>query len=186
MSANISAALNELVAALTEHAEVMSGQDVPPRRAVDAIERVRAAAARYSDETFEASGWSSPFSDLFEEDMEEDAEGDMEEDTEEDTATGAGPVPESAERISVTGRWDFVVADREAWFAHVTRRLEGLGATDCAVELDSAAQAAHVLLTHDAPFEAYTLHGLLDGDQHWTVEQIPGAPSERPHDEERP
>ncbi|MFF4173342.1 hypothetical protein [Streptomyces sp. NPDC001744] len=177
---SISAALNELVAALTEHAEVMSGRDVAPERAADVIERVRAAAARYSDETFESSGWGSPFSDLFEDEEDGDGDDDMEE-----NGSGDGPVPARAERVSVTGRWDFVVTDREAWFAHVTQGLDDLGAGDCAVELNSAAQAMHELLTHDAPFRDYTRHGLADGGQDWVIEQVTRTLSETPDEEHR-
>ncbi|MER5966241.1 hypothetical protein [Streptomyces sp. NPDC002057] len=167
---SIPAALNELVAALTEHANVMSGKDVAPPTAVEVIERVRVAAARYSDATFESSGWGSPFSDLFEdEELFEDMEG---------AESGDGSVPEEAERISITGRWDFVVTDQEAWLAHVTQGLDDLGAGDCAVDLTSTAQAMHELLTHDAPFVSYTRHGLADGGEEWMIEQIPKTLSE--------
>jgi hypothetical protein len=173
----IPAALNELVAALTEHSEVMSGEEVAPQRAVDVMERVRAAAARYSDATFESSGWGSPFSDLF--DGEEQVE-----DTEENEF-GDGSVPGDAERISITGRWDFVVTDQEAWFAHVAQGLDALGADDCAVELNSAAQAMHVLLAHDVPFHSYTRQGLADGGQEWVIEQLPKTLSEASDEEHR-
>ncbi|MFF0479050.1 hypothetical protein [Streptomyces sp. NPDC004284] len=174
---SIPAALNELVAALTEHAEVMSEQEVAPRRAADVIERVRVAAARYSDATFESSGWGSPFSDLFEdEEQVEDGEG---------NEFGDGPVSGDAERISVTGRWDFVVTDQEEWFAHVAQGLDDRGAGDCAVELSSAAQAMHELLTHDDPFRGCTRHGLADGGQDWTIEQIPRTLSETSDEEYR-
>ncbi|GAA3637538.1 hypothetical protein L7D48_06390 [Streptomyces sp. S1A] len=168
---SVSEALSSLVAALTEHAEVMSEQNVPPERAVDVIERVRAAAARYSDETFESSGWGSPFSDMFE---EEDV----------DAESGVGEVPDGAERISVTGRWDFVVSDRDAWIAYVNRRLEEVGASDCAPGLSSAAQAAHEILTHSDPFGAYTSHGLAEGGKDWGIEQVSKTLSEMT-DEER-
>ncbi|MEU9574082.1 hypothetical protein AB0D62_30305 [Streptomyces massasporeus] len=174
---SIPAALNELVAALKEHAEVMSGQDVAPKRAVDVIERVRVAAARYSDATFESSGWGSPFSDLFEDE-------ELAEDTEENES-GDGSMPADAERISITGRWDFVVTDQEAWFAHVVQGLNDLGAGDCVVELNSAAQAMHELLSHDEPFSGYTRHGLADGGQEWVIEQIPKTLSEAPDEEHR-
>ncbi|MEV6962473.1 hypothetical protein AB0M97_25455 [Streptomyces sp. NPDC051207] len=174
---NIPAALNELVAALTEHAKVMSGQEVAPERAVDVVERVRVAAARYSDATFESSGWGSPFSDLFED--EEQVEGTDE------NESGGGSVSGDAERISITGRWDFVVTDQEEWFAHVTQALHDLGAGDCAVELSSAAQAMHELLTHDDPFRGYTRHGLADGGQDWMIEQVPKTLSETPDEEYR-
>ncbi|MFF8280709.1 hypothetical protein ACF05T_32375 [Streptomyces lateritius] len=174
---NIPAALNELVAALTEHAKVMSGQEVAPQRAVDVVERVRVAAARYSDATFESSGWGSPFSDLFED--EEQVEGT------EESESGGGSVSGDAERISITGRWDFVVTDQEEWFAHVTQRLDDLGAGGCAVELSSAAQAMHELLTHDDPFRGCTRHGLADGGQDWMIEQVPKTLSETPDGENR-
>lgn len=174
---SIPAALNELVAALTEHAEVMSGPDVAPERAVEVFERVRAAAARYSDATFESSGWGSPFSDIPEDEYED-------EDGEEEALEGASETPEEAERISITGRWDFVVSDREAWFSHVTRRLEELGASDCLAEMDSATQAAHGVISHSDPFDTFTSHGLADGGQEWAVEQIPRTLSEMT-DEER-
>ncbi|MFD1832202.1 hypothetical protein ACFSJS_21515 [Streptomyces desertarenae] len=167
----VSEALNSLVAALTEHAEVMSERDVPPERAVDVIERVRAAAARYSDETFESSGWGSPFSDVFE-------EGDA------DAESGVAEVPDGAERISITGRWDFVVSDREAWIAYVNKRLEEVGASDCAPGLGGAAQTAHELLTHGDPFGVYTSHGLAEGGKDWCIEQVSKTLSEMT-DEER-
>jgi hypothetical protein len=166
---SIPTALNELVAALTEHAEVMSGPDVAPERAVDVFERVRAAAVRYSDATFESSGWGSPFSDIFE---------DEEEDGGEEALGGAYEIPEEAERISLTGRWDFVVSDREAWFSYVTRRLEELGASDCVVEMNSAVEAAHGVISHSDPFDTFTSHGLADGGQVWVIEQVPRTLSE--------
>ncbi|MFF5639709.1 hypothetical protein [Streptomyces sp. NPDC012825] len=174
---SIPAALNELVTALTEHAKVMAEREVAPQKAVDVIERVRVAAARYSDATFDSSGWGSPFSDLFEDE-------DQVEETEED-GSGDGAASADAERISITGRWDFVVTDREQWFAHVTRELDDLGAGDCVVELDSAAQAMHELLTHDDPFRGHTRHGLTDGGQDWMIEQIPKTLSETPDEEYR-
>jgi hypothetical protein len=166
-------ALNELVAALTEHAEVMSGPDVAPERAVDVIERVRIAAVRYSDATFESSGWGSPFADIFED-----------EDEDEDALEGAHKVPDGAERISITGRWDFVVSDREAWLSYATRRLEELGASDCVVEMNSAAQAAHGVISNSDPFDTFTSHGLADGGQEWVIEQVQRTLSEMT-DEER-
>ncbi len=172
---SIPAALNELVAALTEHAEVMSGPDVAPERAVDVFERVRAAAAIYSDATFESSGWGSPFSDVLE---------DEDEDGEEEALEGVSETPAEAERISITGRWDFVVSDREAWFSYVTRRLEQLGASDCLAEMNSATQAAHGVISHSDPFDTFTSHGLADGGQEWAVEQVPRTLSEMT-DEER-
>ncbi|MFB7512170.1 hypothetical protein [Streptomyces sp. NPDC056144] len=174
---SIPAALNELVASLTEHAKVMSGQEVAPQRAVEATERVRVAAARYSDAIFQSSGWGSPFSDLFED--EENVEGT--EDDESDDSSVSGDV----ERVSVTGRWDFVVTNQEEWFAHVTQRLADLGAGDCAVELGSAAQAMHELLTHEDPFHDHTRHGLADGGQEWEIEQIPKTLSETSDEEYR-
>ncbi len=174
---SISVALSELVAALTEHAEIMSEQDIPPERAVHAIERVRVAALRYSDETFESSGWGSPFSDIFQDEEEDDSEDN------EHAEDGTGPVPDEVERISITGRWDFVVADQEAWIGHVLGQLEDLGAPDCAVELNSGSQAAHELLSHITPFDAFTAHGLTDGGQDWVIEQIPKTLSEMTEEE---
>ncbi|MFJ5899767.1 hypothetical protein ACIQFZ_30925 [Streptomyces sp. NPDC093064] len=163
---SISDALNDLVAALTEHAEVMSGQDVSPERAVDVIEKVRLAAVRYSSETFDSSGWGSPFSDVFDDEEYVDGESDAEE------------IPDAAERISITGRWDFVVSDRKAWFAYVDQRLKELNLSDCAVELNNVAQAAHEILAHSDPFGAYTSHGLADGGKDWGLEEIPKTLSE--------
>ncbi|MFI8190323.1 DUF2283 domain-containing protein [Streptomyces sp. NPDC085946] len=75
---DIPTALNELVEALAEHAETMAADpDVPPDRAVAVFERVRLAAARYSDATFEASGWGSPFSEVLEDEDEDDGDGDL-------------------------------------------------------------------------------------------------------------
>lgn len=87
-------------------------------------------------------------------------------------------IPDAAERISVTGRWDFVVPDRKAWFAYVDQRLRELDMSDCAAELNSAAKAAHEILTHSDPFGAYTSHGLADGGKGWSIEEIPKTLSE--------
>lgn len=133
---------------------------------------------RYADKTFESSGWGSPFSDVFEED-----EDDADEDEDVTAEDGTTHVPTEVERISITGRWDFVVADRHVWFAHVNTQLENLGAPDCAAELNSAAQAMHELLSHDTPFDSYTSHGLTDGGRDWVVERTPKTLSEMTEEE---
>lgn len=78
------------------------------------INEVRAAASEYVNAVFEASGWGNVFADLHEED---DDEGWDEEDDDDFI------VEDGVERISVTGRWDFLVRDAEALRAFAAERL---------------------------------------------------------------
>ncbi len=96
-------AVDGLVDALRAHAEAVRSSDVPAIEA--AAEALRALATAYEDLVFERCGAGSVFQDLGE--LSRAAEG--WDDEEEPYAPPAG-----AARISITGRWDFAVADAEA------------------------------------------------------------------------
>ncbi|MGW6457181.1 DUF2283 domain-containing protein [Streptomyces sp. NPDC055078] len=159
--------LENIISALRHHAQVMSLPEVPIEEGVAAFEEVRAAVREYSDVIFELSGWGSPF-----------PNDDLEDETDEHTDTGTDQMPGELERISVTGRWDFVVSDPDVWNAHVLQQLEEIGASDCVVQLNSGAQAMYTLLSHRDPFDSRAFHGLTAMSQDWGIEAVVGTPPE--------
>ena len=103
MSEEVSAGLpvDRLVNALREHAAVMTAE-ADPQVAMRAIKELRAAALSYAHAVFDATGWGNVFNDL-ESDEDDDDENNDE-----------FVVEDGVERLSLTGRWDFLVRDAEA------------------------------------------------------------------------
>lgn len=67
---SVDSTLENLIAALRQHAQVMSLPEVPLKEGAAAFEEVRVAVRSYSDAIFEVSGWGSPFTNADE--MEDD------------------------------------------------------------------------------------------------------------------
>ncbi|GAB2877647.1 hypothetical protein GCM10027074_52150 [Streptomyces deserti] len=156
---DVEASLAQLVSALRTHADTVSSSDATEHALREASEAVRAAARRYSESSATASGGDGPFYDL--ELLSDDApEGD---DADAFAAAGTGDC------LRVSGTWDFLVTDREAWTRYVARRLDGIGAAQDVRLSGDPAQAAAALLEFAGPGTCLDDHGLECVGDEWSV-----------------
>ena len=114
MTEAVRAACEALVEALRGHAAVMDSTDVEPGIALPAINAVRSAALAYVEVTSDRSGWGNVFQDLYD---------DIEDRDEEDEDLDWQRPEQVALRVSIEGRWDFVVRDEDRFVAYVRRRF---------------------------------------------------------------
>lgn len=121
-------AVDRLIDALRAHAQaVASSQDEVT--ALPVISELRCAALDYVDAVFDASGWGNAFANL---------DDDADEEVEEDWRVEEDYVAPDGLRLSLTGRWDFVVSDGAALTEAVVR-----GILAARPELDEAELTAH-------------------------------------------
>jgi hypothetical protein len=153
--------LERLITGLRAHATAMVS-DGEPSEVMRAINEVRTAALDYVKAVFETSGWGNVFADL-EDDEEED-------DWEDDDDTFV--VEEGVERLSLTGRWDFLVRDAAALQTFAAERLRtdvpDADLEDVAEHSADAGAALESLIAKDVG--AYP--GLERAGGGWTVEPI--------------
>jgi hypothetical protein len=142
-----------LIRAIEAHAGEIHGDG---RASVPAEAELRVAAAEYS----QAAGFED-VAEMFSCDEEDDG-------FEDDDIEGAesAEIPNSVERISLFGRWDFLVADREQWirFAETTLSSD--------VSIDNPVRALFLLLERFPLEAAYASHGLNSGGSQWSVEPV--------------
>jgi|GEM_PF-4770182 len=101
--------LDTLTEALRKHAAVLTA-GAEPAVVLPVVDEVRNAARAYGTAVFDASGWGDVFADLHDdEDFEDDDDGFV--------------VEDGVERLSLTGRWDFLVRDPAALLAFAAERL---------------------------------------------------------------
>ncbi|MGW4469508.1 hypothetical protein ACWENQ_07510 [Nonomuraea sp. NPDC004354] len=158
MSPDVELACEQLVKALRDLAAGSSQEE--------AVATVRSTARAYADAIAEATGWTDVFADLDEEDSE--------------------PYDE-VERVSVTGRWDFVVEDPEAFMRHAYDRLiENGWPEDAAAEhSESPAAALDTLLSLDGwDARRYDRHGAKASGQIWTARHVDRTLWEMSHTEQ--
>ena len=104
-------AVDALVEALRRHAATLTA-GAEPTTVIPVINDVRTAALAYVNAVFDQTGWGNVFADLHDED----------EDWDDDDEAGF-VVADGVERISLTGRWDFLVRDAAALQAYAADRL---------------------------------------------------------------
>jgi hypothetical protein len=99
-----------LIEALRRHAATMTA-DAEPTTVIPVINEVRTAAFAYVNAVFDQTGWGNVFANLEDEDEDDD----------DDLAKFV--VEDGVERLSLTGRWDFLVRDAAALQAYTADRL---------------------------------------------------------------
>ncbi|MGC2998530.1 hypothetical protein ACPF8X_09140 [Streptomyces sp. G35A] len=165
----VHSASEQLIAALRQHARLMTEPGSTGETRIDAFDQLRRAAVSYGRSVRDATGWDSPFDELEEVeglgviDEAEDPRGNDRSDESSRTVEG---YPESC--FAVCGSWVFEVNDRAAWSDFVTRQpgtaelLEGR--TDIA-----PAEAAATLLASDTLTRILAPHGAVLIHQEWGV-----------------
>ncbi|MER5312422.1 hypothetical protein ABT034_32120 [Streptomyces sp. NPDC002773] len=178
-------ALEELIAALRQHARLMSEPGSAGEAGVEAYESLRSAAVSYGRSVREATGWDSPFDEL------EEVEGlGVIDETEEHTGSDrSDDSSRSVERCSdtcfvVSGSWAFEVTDRAAWSDFVTRQPGTAELLEGQTHI-APAEAAAALLASDTLRRIIAPHGAVLTHQEWGVSDTPSEyPDEDPDAED--
>ena len=151
--------LQTLIHALRKHAGVLA-TSAEPAVVVPVINEVRAAALAYVTAVFDQSGWGDVFADLHDDEDDEDFDDDE------------FVVEDGVERLSLTGRWDFLVRDPAALLALAADQLraENPGADEdgIAEHSDTPVAALDSLVATDVG----RYPGLERAGSGWTVAPI--------------
>ncbi|MEV4163200.1 hypothetical protein [Nonomuraea dietziae] len=173
MSTDINLACEQLVKALRDHAAAALSQgDNSSAMVASARQEVRSAARSYTDAIFEATGWGNVFADIHEDEDEEDEE--------------TLPESEEVQRLSVMGRWDFLVEDPDALMRHAYHRLieSGWDEQAAAQHSESPSAALDSLATLDGwDVRRYFEQGAKTAGHGWTVGPVKKTLWEMSHTE---
>jgi hypothetical protein len=126
-------AVDALVEALRRHAATLTA-GAEPTAVLPVINDVRTAALAYINAVFDQTGWGNVFADLQDDD----------EDWDDDDDDDGFVVEDGVERLSLTGRWDFLVRDAAMLQAYAADRLRASmgGSPESVVEHCDAPGAA--------------------------------------------
>ncbi|WP_431904855.1 hypothetical protein [Nonomuraea sp. bgisy101] len=173
MSTDIDMACEQLVKALRDHAAVVLSQGSDSSAmAASAGQELRSAVRSYADAIFEATGWGNVFADIHEDEDEEDEE--------------TLPEPEEVQRLSVMGRWDFLVEDPNALMRHAYHRLieSGWDEQAAAEHSESPSAALDSLSALDGwDVRRYIDQGAKTAGYGWTVRHVDKTLWEMSHTE---
>lgn len=165
--------VQELLDALRRHASAMES-DVDPLVAIPVIHEVRVAALAYVEAVSEHTGWGDVFADLHEDELDDDEPDDDE----------PFHVEPGTQRLTLTGRWDFVVRDAAALQDLAAQRLRAdnprLTDTEVAEHSDTAVAALLSLLELD---EVGHYVGLEEAGSGMSVKHADRTLFEMPDDE---
>ncbi len=151
-------AVESLIEALRRHAAVMIDEDASAETVLPAIHDVRAAAVRYVDAVFDATGWGNVFADLHDDDL--------------DLTEAPETTSETPMTLSVRARYDYVVPDIEALLQAGQRARAQEWADDphSATPVAHAGEAIYELLhATGAPLASLTIPELEPGSGLVTV-----------------
>ncbi|MEU4324798.1 hypothetical protein [Nonomuraea dietziae] len=171
MSTDIDLACEQLVKALRDHAAAALSYSDSSAMVASARQGVRSAARSYADAIFEATGWGNVFADIHEDEDEETL-----------------PESEEVERLSVMGRWDFLVEDPDALMRHACHRLieSGWDEQAAAEHSESPSAALDSLATLDGwDVRRYFEQGAKTAGYGWTVRHVEKTLWEMSHTERR-
>ncbi|MEV0145230.1 MULTISPECIES: hypothetical protein [unclassified Nonomuraea] len=166
--ADVGLACEQLVKALRDLAALASPNGSSSEAVAESVARVRSAARSYADAIGEVAGWDDVFADL-----EESGE------TDDEPFDG---VP----RLSLAGRWDFLVEDPAVLMRYVRRRLVEDGWDERAAAEHSASPSAALdsLAALDGwDVRKYVEQGLKTAGSGWTVRHVDRVLSEMSHAE---
>ena len=151
--------LETLIHALRKHAAV-STTGAEPAVVMPVINEVRAAALAYVTAVFDESGWGNVFADLHDDEDGEDLDDD------------GFVVEDGVERLSLTGRWDFLVRDPAALLALAADRLRAKnpGADEDGIAEHSGMPVA--ALDSLVAMDVGRYPGLEGAGGGWTVEPV--------------
>ncbi len=161
--------MEEFIQALRAHAaavEHLAHPDARPESIDPAIDALRAAALAYDEAVFERSGLGDAFADLDEEidefwDDDEIDDGELE---------PPFVVEDGVQRISLTGRWDFVVRDPQALREHAEQQLKAdipdIDDETLAAHAGEPGAALNSLVGHQGMLD---YPGLEDAGAQWSI-----------------
>jgi hypothetical protein len=165
--------VDEFIQALRAHAAAVEHLATPGARpeSIDpAIDVLRAAALAYDEAVFERSGLGDAFADLGDE-LDEFWDDDVLDDDGE--LEPEFVVEDGVQRISLTGRWDFLVRDPQALREHAEQQLRAdipdIDDETLAAHAGEPGSALNSLVGHQGLFE---YPGLEDAGAQWSVGPI--------------
>ena len=151
-----------LIDALRAHATFMTPV-TDPVAVMPCINEVRAAALRYVESVAQTANWGNVFADLYD-DWDDGGDDDLDD-------TGIA-VADGVERLSLTGRWDFLVRDPGALQALASARLTAAhpdaGSDSSDEHVDTPGSALESLIAEDIG----RYPGLEGAGGGWTIAPI--------------